>query len=158
MRCRMGQLGVGGKVGGWWSHREGRGIDLARRRRSCSRWSSPLRTGGGGPHANTSGGASWKSSSRAARSTHPRQSTRAGAIGSNEVGCSEAGQRAGDGFDPVASVQFMDTEVGLVEIAKREVALRERHGVAPEGFEALCAAIRAETKINKNLARIVKFP
>ena len=68
------------------------------------------------------------------------------------------GRLAGDGFDPVASVQFMDTEVGLAEIAKREVALRERHGVAPEGFEALCAAIRAETKINKNLARIVKFP
>jgi len=68
------------------------------------------------------------------------------------------GRLAGDGFDPVASVQFMDTEVGLAEVAKREVALRERHSVAPEGFPALCAAIRAETKTNKDLARIVKFP
>lgn len=67
------------------------------------------------------------------------------------------GRLAGDGLDPVASVRFMDTEAGQAEIAKREVALRERHGVAPEGYPALCDAIRAESKVNKDLARIVKF-
>ena len=68
------------------------------------------------------------------------------------------GQLAGDGYDPVAAVQFMDTEVGLAQLASREAALRARHGVAPEGIEGLCAAIKAELKINKDLAKIVKFP
>ncbi|MBV1868291.1 MAG: hypothetical protein KUG69_10360 [Marinosulfonomonas sp.] len=63
-----------------------------------------------------------------------------------------------DGVDPVAAMQFMDTEVGKAELTSREVELRTRHGVAPEGIEGLCAAIKAELAVNKDLARIVKIP
>lgn len=62
-----------------------------------------------------------------------------------------------DGLDPVASVQHLQTEAGQEQVALREIALRNRHGVAPAGEKALCEAIRKEVKINSSLKKIVKF-
>jgi len=67
------------------------------------------------------------------------------------------GKLAAEGLDPVASVQHLETEAGLAQMAARVAAVRARHGVAPEGEDALCDAIRAEVKVNKSLAKILKL-
>ncbi|MEE9388941.1 MAG: hypothetical protein V3U96_10050 [Paracoccaceae bacterium] len=67
------------------------------------------------------------------------------------------GKLAADGLDPVASVQSLTSETGVAQLAVRETELRARHGVAPEGGEALCDAIRAEVKTNKAMAKILKL-
>lgn len=67
------------------------------------------------------------------------------------------GRLVADGLDPVASVQQLVTDAGQAQIALRETALRTRHGVAAEGAQALCDAIRAEVAINRVLAKMVKL-
>ncbi len=67
------------------------------------------------------------------------------------------GKLAADGLDPVASVQSLESETGKAQMSERETDLRARHGVAPEGAEALCDAIRAEVKTNKAMAKILKL-
>ncbi len=67
------------------------------------------------------------------------------------------GKLAGDGLDPVASVKHFETPAGQERISLREAAFRARHGVSPDGAEALCTAIRAEVKTNKSLAKLVKL-
>jgi len=66
-------------------------------------------------------------------------------------------QLAADGLDPVASVQQFETAKSQEQIQQREAALRQRHGVAAQGEQALCDAIRAEVKTNKSLAKILKL-
>lgn len=66
-------------------------------------------------------------------------------------------QLAADGVSVNDAAQHFQTEFALEQISAREVALREKHGVAAGGAEALCAAIRAEAKENdiiKGLMRI----
>ncbi len=62
------------------------------------------------------------------------------------------------GLDPTEAVQHIGSATGMAELQKRETALRSRHGVAPEGAEALCAAIRAEAAISPTLAAMVTMP
>lgn len=65
---------------------------------------------------------------------------------------------AAAGHDANAAVQHLGTPEGIARIKAREEALRTRHGVAAEGEDALCAAIRAETALDPALAAMVKMP
>ena len=67
------------------------------------------------------------------------------------------GRLAGDGLDPLTSMQHFETEAGQAQITLREVALRERHGVTSQGADALCEAIRAELETNEILANMLKL-
>ena len=67
------------------------------------------------------------------------------------------GRLAADGLDPTASIQHFETEKGQAQIALREANLRQRHGVAPTGADALCDAIRAELKTNRALAKLLRL-
>ncbi|MEE9427043.1 MAG: DUF5333 family protein [Paracoccaceae bacterium] len=67
------------------------------------------------------------------------------------------GKLAADGHNPVASVQSLESDTGKAQMATRETELRARHGVAPEGADALCDAIRVEVKTNKAMAKILKL-
>ena len=61
------------------------------------------------------------------------------------------------GYDPVAAVEYLNTEEASARIAVREVALREKHGVDAESDEGLCAAIRAEAAEDEDLADLVRI-
>lgn len=65
---------------------------------------------------------------------------------------------AAAGHDANAAVQHLGTPEGIARIEEREQALRARHGVAADGEEALCAAIRAETALDPALAVMVTMP
>ena len=67
------------------------------------------------------------------------------------------GQLVADGIDPVAAVKHLETDAGLAQINAREIAFRARHGVGETGYEALCAAIKAETKENKAFRKLVRL-
>ncbi len=67
------------------------------------------------------------------------------------------GRLAKDGIDINDAVQFLGTRPALDELARREQALRARHGVAAKGDAALCKAIRAEAAANKALAAMLKL-
>ncbi len=62
-----------------------------------------------------------------------------------------------DGYDATAAATHFRTPEALAQIARREAALRARHGVAAEGDAALCEAIRAEAGENKDIARMVRL-
>lgn len=65
---------------------------------------------------------------------------------------------AAAGIDANAAVQHLGSPEGVARIKDREDALRARHGVAAEGDEGLCAAIRAETAVDPALAAMVTMP
>lgn len=65
------------------------------------------------------------------------------------------GGMAADGLDPVAAVQFLETEDGMKIMAGAESAFRAKHGVDPEGYPALCEAIARERLDDPALALIV---
>ncbi len=67
------------------------------------------------------------------------------------------GAVAASGQDPVAAVQFLETEAGTKLIAESEAELRAKHGVAAEGDEGLCAAIKAEAAMDNALGKMVRF-
>jgi len=67
------------------------------------------------------------------------------------------GRLAQDGIAVADAAASFQSEFSLSEIAKREVALRARHGVASEGADALCTAIRAEARDNKALAAMMRI-
>jgi Family of unknown function (DUF5333) len=67
------------------------------------------------------------------------------------------GRLAQDGIAVADAAANFQTDLALAEIAKREVDLRARHGVASQGADALCAAIRAEAKDNKALAAMMRI-
>ena len=67
------------------------------------------------------------------------------------------GSVAAAGQDPVAAVQYIETEAGMAEVTLREAALRAKHGQDAEGDKALCAAIQAEAKADRELGRLVSF-
>ena len=62
-----------------------------------------------------------------------------------------------EGISVQDAVAHLQTEAALAEIAKREKELRERHSVAAEGDEALCAAIRAEAEANETVADLMRI-
>ncbi len=64
---------------------------------------------------------------------------------------------AGDGVEATAAAAHFQSEAALAEVARREAALREKHGVAAEGDEALCQAIRAEAAENKTVAKMMRI-
>ena len=63
---------------------------------------------------------------------------------------------AADGHDPTAVVQEMSTVAGLAEVAARQAALRQKHGVAADGYQALCIVIRAEMAENAALSAMLR--
>jgi len=62
-----------------------------------------------------------------------------------------------DGISATDAAAVFETPDALNRIAEREVALREKHGAAPEGADGLCAAIRAEATENKDFARLMRI-
>jgi hypothetical protein len=61
------------------------------------------------------------------------------------------------GVDPVAAVAYLETPAANERIAERTNALRVKHGVDAESDAALCEAIRAEAKEDKDLARLMRI-
>ncbi len=62
-----------------------------------------------------------------------------------------------EGISVQDAVEHLQGEAALAEIARREKDLRERHGVAAQGDEALCAAIRAEARENDAVADLMRI-
>lgn len=62
-----------------------------------------------------------------------------------------------DGVSTNDAAEHFQGEFALEQIAAREVSLREKHGVAPEGVDALCAAIRAEAIDNDVLKGLMRI-
>ena len=62
-----------------------------------------------------------------------------------------------DGYKMQEAVAALQDPATLAEVAAREKALRARHGVAPEGDQALCQAIRAEAAANESVAGLMRI-
>jgi hypothetical protein len=67
------------------------------------------------------------------------------------------GAIAASGQDPVAAIQFLETEAGKEQLAEREALLRARHGVPADGDAGLCEAIKAEAASDPALGKLVRF-
>jgi len=63
---------------------------------------------------------------------------------------------AADGIATGDAVVLLQKPETLKEVARREAALRKRHGVAASGDKALCQAIRAEAAENKAVAAMLR--
>lgn len=61
------------------------------------------------------------------------------------------------GIDPVAAVEYLETPEANERIAERTDALRQKHGVDADSDAALCEAIRAEAKDDKDLASLMRI-
>lgn len=64
---------------------------------------------------------------------------------------------AAQGVSATDAVKHFETETTTAQIATRDANLRVRHGVAAEGAEAFCAAIRAEAKVNRPFAKLLRI-
>lgn len=67
------------------------------------------------------------------------------------------GQLAKVNISAPDAAKHFESERATAEIAGRDAALRAKHGVAAEGTEALCAAIRAEAHENKPFATLMRI-
>ena len=61
------------------------------------------------------------------------------------------------GADPVAAVEYLKTDDANERIAEKTQGLRAKHGFPGDDDASLCQMIRAEAKVDKDLARLMRI-
>ena len=66
-------------------------------------------------------------------------------------------QLAKAGVSAEAAAKHFETETAQAQIAARDAALRAKHGIQADGIPGLCAAVRAEAKVNRPFAKLLRI-